>query len=148
MIKSNLNFIVGLVTIIFFIIFNVREENIDTSYITAKANFNRIDGINIGSDIRMSGIKIGNVFDIQLEKNKPTIFFNFKKQILIPDDSSISIQTDGLFGEKYVAIEPGGSEKILKSGEQLFYTEDALLLEDLLKKIIDLGESNLKGEKL
>ena len=148
MIKSNLNFIVGLVTIIFFIIFNVREENIDTSYITAKANFNRIDGINIGSDIRMSGIKIGNVFDIQLEKNKPTIFFNFKKQILIPDDSSISIQTDGLFGEKYVAIEPGGSEKILKSGEQLFYTEDALLLEDLLKKIIDLGESNLKGENL
>ena len=53
-----------------------------------------------------------------------------------------------MFGEKYVAIEPGGSEKILKSGEQLFYTEDALLLEDLLKKIIDLGESNLKGEKL
>ena len=148
MIKSNLNFIVGLVTIIIFIIFSIKDDKIVSNYTIAKANFNRIDGINIGSDIRMSGIKIGNVFDIQLEKNKPTIFFNFRKQILIPDDSSISIQTDGLFGEKYVAIEPGGSENILKSGEQLYYTEDALLLEDLLKKIIELGEANLKEEKL
>lgn len=148
MIKSNLNFIVGLVTIIIFIIFSMKNDKVVSNYTIAKANFNRIDGINIGSDIRMSGIKIGNVFDIQLEKNKPTIFFNFKKQISIPDDSSISIQTDGLFGEKYVAIEPGGSENILKSGEQLYYTEDALLLEDLLKKIIELGEANLKEEKL
>ena len=148
MIKSNLNFIVGLVTIIIFIIFSIKDDKVVSNYTIAKANFNRIDGINIGSDIRMSGIKIGNVFDIQLEKNKPTIFFNFKKQILIPDDSSISIQTDGLFGEKYIAIEPGGSESILKSGEQLYYTEDALLLEDLLKKIIELGEANFKGEKL
>lgn len=142
MTKSNLNFIVGLVTIIILIVFSIKDEKAVPNYTTAKANFNRIDGINIGSDIRMSGIKIGHVLDIQLEKNKPTIFFNFKKQIFIPDDSSISIQTDGLFGEKYVAIEPGGSENILKSGEQLYYTEDALLLEDLLKKIIELGETN------
>ena len=148
MIKSNLNFIVGLVTITIFITFSIKDEKVAANYTMAKANFNRIDGINVGSDIRMSGIKIGNVFDIKLEKNKPTIFFNFKKKILIPDDSSISIQTDGLFGEKYVAIEPGGSENIIKSGGQLYYTEDALLLEDLLKKIIELGEANLKEEKL
>ena len=60
MIKSNLNFIVGLVTIIIFIIFSIKDDKVVSNYTIAKANFNRIDGINIGSDIRMSGIKIGN----------------------------------------------------------------------------------------
>ena len=148
MIKNNFNFFVGLITIVIITIITLKEKKNNPNYTIAKANFNRIDGITIGSEIRMAGIKIGNVYDIKLEKNKPTILFNFKKQILIPEDSSISIQTDGLFGDKYVVIEPGGSENNLKTGEQLYYTEDALLLEDLLKKIIDLGEANLNGEKL
>ena len=81
---------------------------------------------------------------MQIINNKPLIKLALNKDLLIPDDSSLSIQTDGLFGKKYISLEPGGSEKFLNNGEKIFLTEDSILIQDLLKKIIQIG--NLKKE--
>ena len=64
------------------------------------------------------------------------------KNISLPNDSSISIQTDGLFGAKFMLIEVGGSEELMKENDFFSFYEDSILVEDLLKKIIELGEIN------
>ena len=63
------------------------------------------------------------------------------KNLKISNDSSISIQTDGLFGSKFLVIEIGGEENFLNNGDSFSYTEDSILLQELLDNIIKLGES-------
>ena len=107
-------------------------------------NNETFDGINENSEVRISGMQVGKVMSMQIINNKPLIKLALNKDLLIPDDSSLSIQTDGLFGKKYISLEPGGSEKFLNNGEKIFLTEDSILIQDLLKKIIQIG--NLKKE--
>ena len=89
----------------------------------------------------ISGVKIGYVYKISLENNFPKVLMNLNKEINIPDDSSISIQTDGLFGNKFLMIEMGGSDGLLSENDSFLFTEDSILVEELLEKIILLGEN-------
>lgn len=142
MIKKNLNFFIGLLLIFIISKFLLIDRNLEKSDdLTLKAYFNNVDGLLNGTDVRMSGIKIGNVFKINLEKNKPVVYLAIEKKRLIPDDSSLSIQTDGLFGSKFLSLEPGGTNNYLKNNDEIIFTEDSLLVQDLLRKIINLGET-------
>ena len=114
-----------------------------SSLFTAKAKFNRIDGLLLGSEVRLSGVVVGKVIKIGLNQNKPEVLISLNKGIGIPSDSSISIQTDGLFGGKYLSLEPGGSFDHIKNGDEIIFTEDSMLIEELLSKIIKIGENKL-----
>ena len=147
--KSKLNFFVGLITfsvLINFFLFNKEKSYSDK--IELIANFNNIDGILVGSEVRVSGIKVGQVNKIEIENFKPKISFLLNRDFLLPDDSSISIQTDGLFGNKYLSIEPGGNSDFINVGERLMFTEDSILLEELLSQIISIGSNKNKENKL
>ena len=100
-----------------------------------------------GTDVRLSGVKIGVVNKMYLHKNKPQIQISIRNEINIPSDSSISIQTDGLFGKKYLSIEPGGMDEYLRNDDNLSFTEDSILIQDLLNRIIEIGEIK-KGNEL
>ena len=63
--------------------------------------FNKIDGVQVGTDVLISGVKVGFVNKVSLEKNYPLVSVLIDKNIVLPNDSSISIQTDGLFGAKF-----------------------------------------------
>ncbi len=149
MIKQNKNFLLGFLFCIIFAFFSIKDDkNKKSETLNLTAQFNLIDGISYGSEIRMSGLEIGIVSEIGLIKNKPVLNLEIKKNTLIPIDSSISIQTDGLFGSKFLSIEPGGEKKMLKSSDSFLYSEDSILIEDLLQKIIKLGDSKMKGKLL
>ena len=64
------------------------------------------------------------------------------KKLKISSDSSVSIQTDGLFGSKFLVIEIGGMESYMKDGDAFSFAEDSMLIQDLLKNIISIGEKN------
>ena len=106
------------------------------------ATFNKIDGVAVGTDVVISGIKVGEVKEIFIKDNYPQISINVNKNIEISDDSSVSIQTDGLFGKKFLLIEIGGNDVYLKNGEKFSFSEDSIVIEDLLGKIILIGEKN------
>ena len=147
--KSKLNFFVGLITfsvLINFFLFNKEKSYSDK--IELIANFNNIDGILVGSEVRVSGIKVGQVNKIEIENFKPKISFLLNRDFNLPNDSSISIQTDGLFGNKYLSIEPGGNTDFINVGERLMFTEDSILLEELLSQIISIGTNKNKENKL
>ncbi len=94
------------------------------------ALFNIIDGIKLGSDVRMSGIKIGTVTKQELDNStfEAKVFMSIDSKISIPDDSSAKITTDGLLGGNYISIEPGGSDIYLSNNEEIFFTQGAVEL--------------------
>ena len=106
------------------------------------ATFNKIDGVSVGTDVVISGIKVGEVKEIFIKDNYPNISMNVNKNLEISDDSSVSIQTDGLFGKKFLLIEIGGNDVYLKNGEKFSFSEDSIVIEELLGKIILIGEKN------
>ena len=90
----------------------------------------------------ISGINIGYVDEINLKDNYPLIKMKISKNLNISDDSSVSIQTDGLFGSKFLMIEMGGTDNFMKNGDYFSFTEDSILIQDLLENIIKIGEKN------
>ncbi len=136
-------FIYGLLTFVILLnlIFSKKVAS-NKNYSNYVASFNKIDGVGIGTNVMISGIKVGQVQEIKITNNYPQISLTVQKDLLITDDSSISIQTDGLFGKKFLLIEVGGSENNMKDGDKFSFTEDSIVIEDLLEKIIEIGEKN------
>lgn len=117
------------------------------------ASFGRTDGLNVGDAVRLSGVNIGRVSAAELDKNfSSRLTLKIDKRYKIPDDSSASIVSFGLIGGKYVEIEVGGSEEYIPDNGNINYTQDAMVLEELLDRIISMGKSKksksrLKAEK-
>ncbi|MBR4931736.1 MAG: MCE family protein [Alphaproteobacteria bacterium] len=100
------------------------------------APFTKADGLMNGADVRIAGIKVGRVLDQMLgEGYQVRVKIGFFEPIKISDDSSAIIETDGLLGSKYLEIIPGGTEDMLSSGDEILYTQDALILSELMDKV-------------
>lgn len=102
-----------------------------------KAEFNSVgSAINTGADIRLAGVKVGTVTDINLDtKNYEAIVtLNVRADLPVPDDSVAKITTDGLLGAAYIAIEPGADEVNLQEGDSFQYTQGAVDLMGLLSQ--------------
>jgi phospholipid/cholesterol/gamma-HCH transport system substrate-binding protein len=129
-------------TVIMFDLMLIDRKNNRNDMVNLFATFNKIDGLSVGDHVMISGIRVGFVNDIILENSYPKISMMVDENLNITRDSSISIQTDGLFGSKFLVIEIGGEEEYLKSNDSFSYVEDSILLQDLLDNIIKIGESN------
>jgi phospholipid/cholesterol/gamma-HCH transport system substrate-binding protein len=107
------------------------------SAMTLTASFNRSDGIQIGSPVRVAGIAVGSVTAAHLDsERKAVLTFNFTQPVALPDDTAAVIETDGIFGSKYIELRPGGTEDMLKTGDAFLYTQDAVIIEDLVALIV------------
>lgn len=147
------NFIIGLSVLAFcllaFLVFRLNHtewENAETTDYTVYATYNRTDGLEIGDKVRMAGIDIGHIENSVLDEDfRATLTFKIRKGVLIPDDSSASIVSSGIMGNKYIEIEPGGSEDFIEDGGEFSYTQDAIILEELIDRIISLGKAKLNA---
>lgn len=116
------------------------------NYYSVNARFNRTDGLLVGDKVRMAGMDIGRVMDAKLDEHfKAVLTLDVMDGIHIPDDSSASIVSSGLMGTKYIEIEPGGSEDFIPVGGEFAYTQDAMVLEELLDRLIGIGKANRKN---
>ena len=119
---------------------SIKQKNIGDTY-KIYAKFGRTDGLEIGSSVRLGGIDIGRVIASELDENfHSKLTFEIDSKYKIPEDSSASIVSSGLIGGKYVEIEIGGEEEYLASGSSMSYTQDAMVLEELLDRIISIGK--------
>jgi len=102
------------------------------------ARFDRIDGLNVGADVRMAGVKVGTVTASRIDPKTFLAEVNFTVQqgLELPKDSSAEIVSDGLLGGKYLSLVPGGDEAVLKPGERVTITQSSISLEQLLGKFI------------
>ena len=102
------------------------------------AHFDRVDGLERGSDVRISGIKVGSVIDQQLnpETFRAEVRFTMREDVELPSDTSAAVVSDGLLGGKYLALVPGGDFEILEPGDEVSLTQSSINLEDLIGHMI------------
>jgi phospholipid/cholesterol/gamma-HCH transport system substrate-binding protein len=106
------------------------------------ATFNRIDGLGIGDDVQLAGIPIGEVESFTLDANyRARVTLQINRDIELPLDTAAAIHTDGLFGTKFVVLEPGGELETLQNGDEISYTQDSLIIGELLDLIIAEGRA-------
>lgn len=111
---------------------------------TLTAKFFAANGIASGADVRVSGVKVGNVTDLTLDEKtyEAVVALSIRKGVGIPSDSSAKISSDGLLGGSYISIEPGGSEYELEPGEDIERTQGSVSIIDLLGKAVHSATSN------
>lgn len=102
------------------------------------ASFRSLEGVTIGTDVRLAGVKIGTVTDVGLnaETFRADTTFAVNNDILIPDDSAIVISSEGLLGGNFVEVMPGGSPFNLEAGDEITDTQGAVSLISLLVKFV------------
>jgi phospholipid/cholesterol/gamma-HCH transport system substrate-binding protein len=108
------------------------------------ARFDRVDGLQRGSDVRIGGIKVGTVIDQTLdpETYRAEVRFTMRDDVEVPADSSISVAMDGLLGGKYLSLVPGGDVEMLAAGDEVALTQSAINLEDLIGHFIFSGSGD------
>jgi phospholipid/cholesterol/gamma-HCH transport system substrate-binding protein len=112
------------------------------------ASFRSVEGITVGTDVRMSGVKVGSVTALALN---PTTFFadatvSVRNGIAVPDDSTILVTSEGLLGGAFVEIQPGGGPTDLEPGAEIEDTQGAVSVISLLLKFAGGGADKAEGE--
>lgn len=102
------------------------------------AKFDRIDGLTVGSDVRMSGIKIGTVTGQTLDTDTflARVELSIDKGIELPEDSSAKVASDGLLGGAYVSLDAGGSMDLLEEGGEIEFTQGSIDVMSLIGQAI------------
>ena len=139
---------------ILFVVFAYRStgENAIGGY-EVTANVARVDGIAVGTDVKLSGIKVGTVSALTLDSNYlVTVHMKVHGDVKIPDDSSLMVTSSGLLGSSYLSISPGGSDKMLLAGGRIRNTQGSVDLMGLLARFAGTAagggsEGNSSGAK-
>lgn len=102
------------------------------------ASFRKASGVTVGGDVRVAGVKVGSIaaLDLNPETYRAVASLSIRDDIKIPEDSVVTITSDGLLGGSYIAIDPGASDTVLSSGGQLVNTQGSVDLLDLLSKAV------------
>lgn len=119
-------------------------QNIDGYYLNAK--FDRADGMTEGSEVKISGLRVGKVVDVRVDPKTflAVVRFSVDNKIQLPSDTSAKISSDGLLGGKYLELVPGEEDDRLKPEEEISYTTGAVNLEALIGKFMFSKDDNKK----
>lgn len=124
------------------------HREVETGY-ELKASFGSIDGVSKGTKILLTGIPVGEVasFFYNEERQRAVVSMTIRDGIQIPLDSVVMIVTDGLLGGKYLKIQAGGDSEMMAPGGQFDYTQDSIVFEEILEKVILNAERTRQKEK-
>jgi phospholipid/cholesterol/gamma-HCH transport system substrate-binding protein len=131
------------VTACVFLVYAVKISSLNNEMTGTKfklyANFESVDGLRLGSDVLLAGVKVGTVDNIELDTQdfvaKAT--FSLFDDYNIPDDTEAIIISGGLLGEKYVSLNVGGSDTSLVNGDEFIYTQSSVNIFNLLGKFVN-----------
>ncbi len=102
------------------------------------AKFDRIDGLRKGSDVRLSGVKVGTIKTINLDPETylAVVHIDLSPDVELPSDSAAEIASESLLGGKFLALVPGGEEALIPVGGEIMHTQSAVSLESLIGQFI------------
>lgn len=144
--RSFVETLLGAVVLIVAIVFVAYAYTVsdvrDPGGYTLRAEFDRIDGINVGSDVRISGITVGRVLASNLNTRsfRAEVLFSIRNDVQLPADSSAAIFSESLLGGRYIALQPGADDENLAPGDQLMFTQSSINLEELVGRFMFSGD--------
>ena len=111
------------------------------------ASFRSVEGVSVGTDVRLAGVKVGTVTALDL--NPETYFadavISVRKDLVLPIDSTILVSSEGLLGGTFVELQPGGMPDALAPGDEIEDTQGAVSVISLLMKFAGGGDSKDAG---
>ena len=133
--------VIAIAAVFFTYVYKTADIRAGSGGYTISANFENVDGITTGSDVRVSGIKVGSVVEQSLDTStfEAAVKFAINPGVKLPTDSSAKVTSEGLLGDKYIAIEPGGDEVMLAEGGVIEHTQGALDLFGMISQFLFSG---------
>ena len=109
----------------------------DNNY-ALEARFKSAAGLKTGAQVEIAGVQVGQVDAIRFDQDRQMALVRLKiqKGIVLTDDVIASVKTSGLIGDRYIKLTPGGSNLVLKPGDQITETESAIDFEELISKYV------------
>jgi phospholipid/cholesterol/gamma-HCH transport system substrate-binding protein len=107
------------------------------------ASFRSAEGISVGTDIRLAGVKIGTISDLKLnsETYRAESILSVRNDVRIPDDSALAVASEGLLGGSFIEVIPGASFDYLEAGDEIIDTQGSVSLIQLLLKFVSSGQN-------
>lgn len=102
------------------------------------ASFRSVEGISVGTDVRMAGVTVGSVkaLDLNAETFRADTTLAIVDGVVLPDDTSVAIASEGLLGGNFVELVPGGSPFNLEPGDEIIDTQSSVSLISLLLRFV------------
>jgi phospholipid/cholesterol/gamma-HCH transport system substrate-binding protein len=102
------------------------------------AKFRKAEGISVGGDVRIAGVKVGSVTEMSLDPKTyyAQVTLSVATEVQVPDDSLAKITSSSLLGDSYIAIDPGASDDMLEPGGEISFTQSSVSVGDLIGKFI------------
>lgn len=102
------------------------------------ARFDRVDGLNVGGDVRIGGIKVGTIIsqEVDLETYQAVLELSIDPRVKLPADTSAKIRSENLLGGSYLSLEPGGDTEYLEDGDEIEFTQGSIDVIDLIGREI------------
>ncbi|HCP00772.1 MAG: outer membrane lipid asymmetry maintenance protein MlaD [Alphaproteobacteria bacterium] len=117
------------------------------STVDISAVFGRADGLQIGAPVHAAGVQVGEVAALELtDRFRVRAILRIDPSVNLDTDASATIVTDGIFGGKLVRLDIGGGDQMIGDGDQIGFTEDAIVLDDLLELIISQAKAAQKED--
>ncbi|MEW6272468.1 MAG: outer membrane lipid asymmetry maintenance protein MlaD [Thermodesulfobacteriota bacterium] len=114
------------------------------------ATFDQTGGLKPRAPVELAGVKVGQVADITLSDDyRARVALDIRPDLELPIDTSASIVTAGVLGDRYVSLQLGGDDRMLQPGEEITFTESAVILERLIGKMVHnagVGDGGSSGE--
>lgn len=139
----------GILALFFLITQTTNIDAYGSEGYTVTARFSNVGSLKERAPVALSGVTIGRVgkIDVDPERLDAVVTFTINSRYdRIPADSSASILTAGLLGEKYIGIEPGGDLENLQDGDEILFTQSAVVLENLISKYL-FDQASSGGEE-
>ncbi len=115
-----------------------KMEILSDEYYELEARFYNVSGLSSGARIELSGVPVGKVSSIAVDKEdqKAIVRLKIKKDIKLDDEVTASVKTSGLIGDKYIKLKPGSGEETLGDHDAIEETESSVDLEELISKYV------------
>ena len=147
--ENKLEVIIGAVVIavaLGFVVFLYQSTGLSVSnskHYELKADFRSADGIHVGTDVRLAGVKVGTVSDLSLnvETYRAEAELAIENAVDIPEDSALTVTSEGLLGGNFIEIIPGASYDYMEPGDEFLDTQGSVSLISLLLKFVS-GSDN------
>ena len=106
--------------------------------LTVYAYFDEVGGLSARAPVVISGVKVGQVVEIGLDPGdyRAKVTMNLDRSLELREDASASVVTQGVLGDKLVAIDPGGADEVIPNGGTISLTQSAVILEQLIGKLV------------
>ena len=147
--ENKLEVIIGAIVLavaLGFVVFLYQSTGLSVSnskHYELKADFRSADGIHVGTDVRLAGVKVGTVSDLSLniETYRAEAELAIENEVDIPEDSALTVSSEGLLGGNFIEIIPGASYEYMQPGDEFLDTQGSVSLISLLLKFVS-GSDN------